>query len=374
MSIPTNYQNLSGFRTSYSESELRLAIAITEAFIANNLGGGGGSGGASQTQVQAAIEAASNLDGVEPTLSSLDGKTPALGQALASASVPVVLPAAQIATLTPPTAIRLLDTGGSTQATVKAGSTGFAITDTALVTTSRDLPLELSGSGSSVGVVIASTNVSGYQSASLQLSGTFAANVSIEGSNDNITWYNLTWQNFTTSTPSVNQGIATGVGIYDVRLNCKFIRVRIGNYTSGTVNATLIINKFPNSFVGVSNGSFSISGITATSLSSVTVRNQQYTTGTISSSGDTIVIVAPGTSISIHITSLIIQLEGTTATTVLIKDGISTKKRILLQNQGDAFFKDWTAGQEFKLAASTAFILNLSGANTIGYSIEYYLA
>lgn len=54
----------------------------------------------------------SHLDGVEGLLATIDGdtgsidaKTPALGQALAAASVPVVLPAAQITTLTPPAAI-----------------------------------------------------------------------------------------------------------------------------------------------------------------------------------------------------------------------------------------------------------------------------
>lgn len=39
------------------------------------------------------------------SLTSIDGKLPALGQALAAASVPVVLPAAQLSTLTPPAAI-----------------------------------------------------------------------------------------------------------------------------------------------------------------------------------------------------------------------------------------------------------------------------
>ena len=39
------------------------------------------------------------------SLTSIDGKTPALGQALAAASSPVVLTAAQITTLTPPAAI-----------------------------------------------------------------------------------------------------------------------------------------------------------------------------------------------------------------------------------------------------------------------------
>jgi hypothetical protein len=39
------------------------------------------------------------------SLSSIDGKTPALGQALAAGSTPVVLPAAQITALTPPTSV-----------------------------------------------------------------------------------------------------------------------------------------------------------------------------------------------------------------------------------------------------------------------------
>lgn len=53
------------------------------------------------------------------SLSSIDGKVPALGQALAAASTPVVLPAAQITTLTPPAAITgfALETTQSTQNT-----------------------------------------------------------------------------------------------------------------------------------------------------------------------------------------------------------------------------------------------------------------
>lgn len=49
------------------------------------------------------------------SLSSIDGKTPALGQALAAASVPVVLTAAQITTLTPPAALTnyALESGGN---------------------------------------------------------------------------------------------------------------------------------------------------------------------------------------------------------------------------------------------------------------------
>ena len=41
-------------------------------------------------------------DATDTSTASIDSKTPALGQALAAASVPVVLTAAQITTLTPP--------------------------------------------------------------------------------------------------------------------------------------------------------------------------------------------------------------------------------------------------------------------------------
>ena len=62
-----------------------------------------------------------HLDGVEGSLSSLDTKTPSLGQALAAASSPVVLTAVQMTTLTPPAAITNFanETGGNL-ASIKA--------------------------------------------------------------------------------------------------------------------------------------------------------------------------------------------------------------------------------------------------------------
>lgn len=51
------------------------------------------------------------------SLSSIDGKTPALGQALAAASVPIVLTASQLTTLTPPAAISGFGTAAN-QATI----------------------------------------------------------------------------------------------------------------------------------------------------------------------------------------------------------------------------------------------------------------
>lgn len=63
------------------------------------------------------------------SLTSIDGKTPALGQALAAAAVPVVLTAIQIAAITPPAAIAgfALDatlTGGNAKTIMRGGAKG----------------------------------------------------------------------------------------------------------------------------------------------------------------------------------------------------------------------------------------------------------
>lgn len=70
------------------------------------------------------------------SLASIDGKTPALGQALAAASVPVVLTAAQLTTLTPPAAI----TGYSTEATLSTLNGKVTACNTGAVTISAALP------------------------------------------------------------------------------------------------------------------------------------------------------------------------------------------------------------------------------------------
>lgn len=75
--------------TSKSDHELLQQIAD------GSTGGGGGTSDAT----------AANQSTGNASLASIDTKTPALGQALAAASTPIVLTAAQITTLTPPAAI-----------------------------------------------------------------------------------------------------------------------------------------------------------------------------------------------------------------------------------------------------------------------------
>lgn len=71
------------------------------------------------------------------SLGSIDTKTPALGQALAAASTPVVLTAAQVSTLTPPAAI----TGFATETTLDAVKTAVQLIDN-FISGSRGLVTE----------------------------------------------------------------------------------------------------------------------------------------------------------------------------------------------------------------------------------------
>lgn len=96
-------------------------------------------------------------------------------------------------------------------------------------------------------------------------------------------------------------------------------------------------------------------------------------TGTIASSGDNTIIASPGAGLSIYITRLIIQNESSTATTIILKDSSSNKLRILAQSQGDGIAQAYSERREIQLAQNSPLIFNLSGANSVGYSIGYYI-
>ncbi len=71
--------------------------------VNTTLGSPAQAGEAASATAGLAAESGGNLDTIAGDTTSIDGKTPALGQALAAASVPVVMPAADISTLTPQT-------------------------------------------------------------------------------------------------------------------------------------------------------------------------------------------------------------------------------------------------------------------------------
>jgi len=98
-----------------------------------------------------------------------------------------------------------------------------------------------------------------------------------------------------------------------------------------------------------------------------------FITGTISTSGDNTIISAPTANQHIIIDELSIQNEAATANTVILKDGATAFARQLLQNQGASFahYPTDPPAQMWELSLGAAFVLNLSAATAVGYSITY---
>ncbi len=102
-------------------------------------------------------------------------------------------------------------------------------------------------------------------------------------------------------------------------------------------------------------------------------------TGTFNTSGDnTAIDVSAATGYTsgdrIVITAIRIQNENGTANTVTIKDGASTTvARVYTETAGSGLDRQYAPGRELRLTADTDLLLNLSAANQIGYSIEFFL-
>lgn len=158
------------------------------------------------------------------SLNSIDGKIPALGQALSTASIPVVLPNTQINALTPLLPSSLINDRLRTQ----------TILDSTTIT----------GTANSVNaLIIPSTDISNYSFISLQLTGTYAANINFEFSNDNTNW-ELGYF-YKVSDTTVPYFTVSSNGIYYSNKQAKYFRVKTGSYTSGTINGTLNLSTSP---------------------------------------------------------------------------------------------------------------------------------
>lgn len=85
--------------------------------------------------------------------------------------------------------------------------------------------------------VISSLDVTEYKSVSIQLTGTWVGTVTFQGSNDNGSFYDIVAQD-TTSLTSPFSAETTTVGLYNIPIVYKYLRVRLTAYTSGTVTCT----------------------------------------------------------------------------------------------------------------------------------------
>ena len=90
--------------------------------------------------------------------------------------------------------------------------------------------------------IIASFDVSAYKFISLQLTGTWAATVSFQGSNDNGTFDEIVSQDMGEQTSPYVESTTTN-GIYKVPTAFNFLRVRVTAYTSGTVEGIALAYK-----------------------------------------------------------------------------------------------------------------------------------
>ena len=113
--------------------------------------------------------------------------------------------------------------------------------------------------------------------------------------------------------------------------------------------------------------------IKTTKTGSSAIISGTITAGTKAASGDNTLVAAPASGYRLVIKGWHVQNESSTATTTLLKDGASsTLYRYLAQNQGDGIGRVYEQGFELRLTAATALILNLSGANSHGYWVEYW--
>ncbi len=110
--------------------------------------------------------------------------------------------------------------------------------------------------------------------------------------------------------------------------------------------------------------------------SSLVMQTALTVSGAAASAGDNILITGVADK-QIVLTSIIMQNESTTPTTMILYDGPSTDAlplaRCLGQNQGDGLAWSLAADERKKLRAGTGLVLHLSGANSCGYTIGYYL-
>lgn len=104
-------------------------------------------------------------------------------------------------------------------------------------------------------------------------------------------------------------------------------------------------------------------------------KGSSYTkvTGTTATSGDQTLIAAPSAGSHLVIKEIVIQNESAVDTTVILKDGsTATWRAKLLASIFGALSMSFEAGQEWRLATASALVLNLSGANSHGYSVRYF--
>lgn len=97
--------------------------------------------------------------------------------------------------------------------------------------------------------------------------------------------------------------------------------------------------------------------------------------GQINQNGNNNLIPAPGDNRRIVLTAVMLQNRSSTATLIKLLDGASGAQieGVWCQNQGDGLAWIYPPDARPKLSVNTALVANLSGANSCGVTIHYYV-
>lgn len=100
---------------------------------------------------------------------------------------------------------------------------------------------------------------------------------------------------------------------------------------------------------------------------------QQFSqvTGTATASGANQLIVTPGAGNRLVVKELMVQNESSTETTMILKSGTTAKWRAKL-TAGMGLALSFADGEEWRLGTNEKLDLDLSGANSHGYSVRYF--
>jgi len=164
------------------------------------------------------------------------------------------------------------------------------------------------------------------------------------------------------------------VGIDQATANANQVVTKTGSVTAATLQAgSAIVGKvgIDQTTPGTTNGVQVNAALPAgtNTIGSVNIAQKTYlfATGTTATAGDQPLVAAPGAGNRLVVCKVQIQLEAAVATTAIL----ASNWRVAFGAQYDALNLDFPMGQEMVLGENTALNLNLSGANTVGYSVQY---
>lgn len=183
---------------------------------------------------------------------------------------------------------------------------------------------------------------------------------------------------------TVAAGVVTTGGLTDDELRASPVEVSGTVATGALTDAQLRASAVPVSgpltdtqlraaAVPVSDGGGALT-VDGTVTANPTPRTVTVAAGTAVSSGDNTLVAAPAAGQRIVLVSVQVQLEASTATVGLLKDGAAggTLLRVRMAADGDGVLHQYAADARPRLTAATALVLNLSGANQCGYTVHYY--